>query len=91
VAAEKLGTLTNHAGRVQAVTPAVEPAHPALAEGEALTRIGQRLGLPGFAAGWSWNPHEVSKFMGEVVAAFRGIDLDSVGASGLPLGAGASA
>jgi NADH-quinone oxidoreductase subunit G len=91
VAAEKLGTLTNHAGRVQKVEPAVEPAHQALAEGEALTRIGQRLGLPGFAPGWSWNPREVSKFIGEVVPAFRGIDLDSVGAEGKPLGAGAPA
>jgi predicted molibdopterin-dependent oxidoreductase YjgC len=91
VAAEKHGTLTNHAGRVQKVEPAVEPAHVALAEGEALTRIGQRLGLPGFAPGWSWSPREVSKFIGEVVPAFRGVDLDSVGAEGKPLGPGASA
>jgi NADH-quinone oxidoreductase subunit G len=90
VAAEKLGTLTNHAGRVQRVEPAVEPAHIAYAEGETLTRLGQKLGLPGFAAGWSWNPREVSKFIGETVPAFRGVDLDSVGADGLPLkGAGA--
>jgi NADH-quinone oxidoreductase subunit G len=90
VAAEKHGTLTNHAGRVQRVEPAVEPAHVALAEGEALTRIGQRLSLPGFAPG-PWDAREVSKFIGEVVPAFRGIDLDSVGAEGKPLGPGASA
>jgi NADH-quinone oxidoreductase subunit G len=91
VAAEKLGTLTNHAGRVQRVTPAVEPAHAALAEGDALERIGQRLGLPGFAPGARWNPGEVGRLMGETVPAFRGVDVDSVGPEGLPLdGGGAS-
>src|SRR5262245_10801541 len=53
VAAEKHGTLTNHAGRVQAVQPAVEPAWEALAEGEVVTRLGQALGLPGWPARWS--------------------------------------
>jgi NADH-quinone oxidoreductase subunit G len=92
VAAEKLGTLTNHAGRVQRIVPAVEPAHQALAEGDALARIGQRLGLPGFAPGSHWDPREVSKLMSERVPAFRGIDLDSIGPEGAPLrDAGASA
>jgi NADH-quinone oxidoreductase subunit G len=52
VAAEKQGTLTNHAGLVQAVRPAVEPAFEALAEGEVLTRLGAALGLPGWPARW---------------------------------------
>jgi NADH dehydrogenase/NADH:ubiquinone oxidoreductase subunit G len=52
VAAEKHGTLTNHAGRVQAVQPAVEPAWEALAEGEVVTRLAHALGLPGFTARW---------------------------------------
>ena len=52
VAAEKHGTLTNHAGRVQAVQPAVEPAWEALAEGEVLTRLAQALALPGWTARW---------------------------------------
>ncbi len=52
VAAEKHGTLTNHAGRVQAVRPAVEPAWEALAEGEVLTRLGRALELPGWPARW---------------------------------------
>ena len=90
VAAEKHGTLTNHAGRVQRVTPGVEPAFEAYAEGEILTRIGQALGLTGFAPGWSYDAREVSKLMGEVVPAFAGRDIDSVGPEGLPLaGAGA--
>jgi NADH-quinone oxidoreductase subunit G len=52
VAAEKHGTLTNHAGLVQRVTPAVEPAWEALAEGEAIARLGAALGLPAFSARW---------------------------------------
>jgi predicted molibdopterin-dependent oxidoreductase YjgC len=52
VAAEKHGTLTNHAGLVQKVVPAVEPAWEALSDGEVLTRLGQALGLPGWPARW---------------------------------------
>jgi NADH-quinone oxidoreductase subunit G len=90
VAAEKHGTLTNHAGRVQRVSPAVEPAWGAFAEGEVLTRIGQALGLAGFAPGWRYDAREVSKLLGESVPAFAGRDWDSVGSEGLPLaGAGA--
>ena len=47
VAAEKHGTLTNHAGRVQTVEPAVEPAFDARSEGEVLAALGAALGLPG--------------------------------------------
>jgi len=49
VAAEKHGTLTNAAGLVQAVQPAVEPAFEAWSEAEALWRLGVLLGLEGFA------------------------------------------
>jgi len=49
VAAEKTGTLTNHAGLVQRVVPAVEPAFEAWSEAEVLWRLGAALGLPGFA------------------------------------------
>jgi NADH-quinone oxidoreductase subunit G len=85
--AEKRGTLTNHEGRVQRVEPAVEPAHEAYAEGEILTRIGRALGLAGFEAGFE--ARAVSKEMGQEVAAFSGLDVDSVGPLGRPLsGAG---
>jgi NADH-quinone oxidoreductase subunit G len=47
-AAEKDGTFTNHAGRVQRFQAAVEPAFEALADGEAAARLGVSLGLPGF-------------------------------------------
>jgi NADH-quinone oxidoreductase subunit G len=85
MAAEKAGTLTNHAGRVQRILPAVEPAFPALAEGEVLWRIGQGLGLAGFPAGERYDARAVSKQLGQALPAFAGIDLDSVGLEGLPL------
>ncbi|HEU4430874.1 MAG TPA: molybdopterin-dependent oxidoreductase [Myxococcota bacterium] len=86
VAAEKLGTLTNHAGRVQRVVPAVEPAFEAYAEGEILARLGEALGLQGFAPGRRYDAREVSKLLGEAVPAFAGCDVDAVGDEGRPLG-----
>jgi NADH-quinone oxidoreductase subunit G len=59
VPAEKHGTLTNHAGRVQRVQPALEPAWDAWSEGELLSRLGQALGLEGFDG--QWNAREISK------------------------------
>jgi len=87
VAAEKWGTLTNHAGRVQRVQPAVEPAWEAFAEGELLARLGAALGLPGFGA--RYDAREVSRELAAAVPAFAGVDLDSVGDAGLSLRAGA--
>src|SRR5262245_7166351 len=49
VAAEKRGTLTNCAGLVQELLPAVEPAFEAWSEGEVLWRLGCELALPGFS------------------------------------------
>jgi hypothetical protein len=69
------------------VTPAVEPAHQALAEGDLMLRLGRALGLAGFEGGW--DAGSVSRSIGAVVPAFAGVDIDSVGAEGLPLrGAG---
>jgi NADH-quinone oxidoreductase subunit G len=83
VAAEKLGTLTNHAGRVQRVEPAVEPAHLAYGEGETLVRLARVLGLSLFEG--PWDARTVSRAIGAAVPAFAGIHVDSVGADGLPL------
>ncbi len=82
-AAEKDGTLTNHAGRVQRVRPAVEPAFEARSEGEVLWRLGAELGLDGFEGGY--DVRAVSKALAEAVPAFRGLDLDAVGEGGAPL------
>jgi NADH-quinone oxidoreductase subunit G len=85
-AAEKHGTLTNAAGRVQRVVPAVEPPFEARAEGEVLWRLGAELGLAGFAG--AWDVRAVSKALAEAIPAFAGIDLDSLGPEGAPLRAG---
>jgi NADH-quinone oxidoreductase subunit G len=82
-AAEKSGTLTNHAGRVQRVEPAVEPPFEAHAEGEIAWRLGTALELGGFEGGYDLRA--ISKQLGESVRAFNGIGLDSVGPGGAPL------
>jgi predicted molibdopterin-dependent oxidoreductase YjgC len=86
VAAEKRGTLTNHAGRVQRTSPAVEPAFDAWSEGEVLLRLGQALGLAGFAPGIAWDARDFSKQLAQAVPAFAGCDYDGVGDEGRPLG-----
>lgn len=82
-AAEKLGTLTNHAGRVQRVEPAVEPAFEAYPEGELLVRLGAALGLEGFAP--PWNPREASRELARTVPAFAQRPVDAIGDEGVPL------
>ncbi|MDH5306921.1 MAG: 2Fe-2S iron-sulfur cluster-binding protein [Myxococcales bacterium] len=89
VAAEKHGTLTNCAGRVQRVRAAVEPAWEAHGEGEILARLGAALGLGGFDG--RFDVREVGKALSASLPAFEGIDLETVGAAGRPLAtAGAS-
>jgi NADH-quinone oxidoreductase subunit G len=84
VAAEKHGTLTNHAGRVQKVEPAVEPGFDARSEGEVLAALGHALGLPGFDG--HFDAHEASKALAQTVRAFANTSLDAVGPGGAPLG-----
>jgi NADH-quinone oxidoreductase subunit G len=86
VAAEKYGTLTNHAGHVQQVQPAIEPMADARSEGEVLAAIGAALGLAGFDG--SFDPHAVSKAMSESVPAFANASLATVGDGGAPLSKG---
>ena len=82
-AAEKHGTLTNHAGRVQRTRPAVEPAWEAYSEGEVLSRLGAALGLEGFDG--KWDVREVSRAMAAARPAFQGCDLASLDDGGRPL------
>ncbi len=79
-AAEKSGTLTNHAGRVQRIEQAVEPRFESYAEGEVLNRLGVALGLAGFESGY--DPRAVSREIASSVPAFADIDLDSLGGEG---------
>ncbi len=85
-AAEKHGTLTNHAGRVQRVRPAVEPSFEAYAEGQVLARLGAALGLEGFDG--KFDVRAVSRGLGALAPAFSGIDIESVGDGGRPLAEG---
>jgi NADH-quinone oxidoreductase subunit G len=93
VVGEKLGTLTNADGRVQRVTPAVEPDFEAYSEGEVIARLGAALGLEGFdvtapsgqADGNGYDTREISKALSASVPAFSVRDWDSVGDAGLPL------
>jgi NADH-quinone oxidoreductase subunit G len=82
-AAEKLGTLTNAAGRVQRVQPAVEPAWEARPEGAVIAQLGQALGLEGFDG--RFDPREVSRALAASHPDFAGLDWDSVGETGCPL------
>ena len=82
-AAEKFGTLTNSAGRVQRVRPAVEPAWEARAEGSVIAQLGAALGLEGFDG--RFEPREVSRELAASHPAFAGLDWDSVGGGGRPI------
>jgi predicted molibdopterin-dependent oxidoreductase YjgC len=82
-AAEKDASYTNHAGRVQRSWPVVEPGFEAYADGEVLSRLAAALGLAGFDGGFE--VREISRGLGELAPAFRGIDLESVGEQGLPV------
>ena len=81
VAAEKHGSLTNCDGRVQRVTPAVEPGFDARAEGAVLSALGAALALPGFDG--RFDPFEVSKALAQSVPAFAGAALDALGEQGV--------
>jgi formate dehydrogenase major subunit len=79
-AAEKHGTLTNFAGRVQRVRPVVEPAWEAHSEGEVLARLGAALGFAGFDG--SYDPREVSRELARTWPSFDRTDLETVGRGG---------
>jgi NADH-quinone oxidoreductase subunit G len=71
--AEKAGTFTNHAGRVQRFLPVIEPHFECEPEGAILSRIAAAASLEGFET--SYDPFEVSKRLAEEVSAFSGIHL----------------
>jgi NADH-quinone oxidoreductase subunit G len=81
--AEKTGSFTNHAGRVQRLTRAVDPPFEAWAEGDVLWQIGVELGLDGFEG--RYDVRAVSKRLVEAVSAFAGCDLDALGDQGREL------
>ena len=82
-AAEKDASYVNHAGRVQRSWPVVEPSFESYADGEVLSRIAAVLGLAGFDG--KFDVREVSRSLGAIAPALRGIDLDTIGEAGLPI------
>ncbi len=82
-AAEKAGTLTNHAGRVQRIEPGVEPAFEAYSDGEVLAQLGSALGFEGWDG--SYDVAQVSEELSTRQPAFSGVHLGTVGSAGLPL------
>ena len=82
--AEREGSFTNHARRVQRFHAVVEPVFEAWAEGEVLRQLAVAAGLDGW--GVRFDPHAVSKRLAETVPAFAGLDLASLGDHGLELG-----
>ncbi len=81
--AEREGTFTNHARRVQRFRPILESTFEAFSEGEILHRIAAAAGLPGWTA--AYDVRQVSKRLSEAVPAFDGIHLDSLDDQGREL------
>jgi len=78
--AEKIGTFTNHAGRVQAIHRAIEPADGQPCDGEIFSRL---LGLLG-EGHWTFDPRAVlAEEIASNVPAYAGLTFDAVGAGGV--------
>jgi len=82
-AAEKAGTLVNHAGRVQRLVAGVEPPFEAYADGEVLARLATAMGFPGFSGGY--DVQAISRALASEESAFARCDFASLPAAGLPL------
>ncbi|MFQ5514157.1 MAG: 2Fe-2S iron-sulfur cluster-binding protein [Myxococcota bacterium] len=81
--AEREGSFTNHARRVQRFLPIVEPPFEAWTEAEVLLHIANETGLEGFKG--TPSIREISKRLAETVPAFSGIHLDILGPEGREL------
>jgi len=85
--AEKTGTFTNHAGRVQRVHQAIAPAEGQLSDGEIFTRLLNRV----TEGRWSFEPTAVLAEIAAAVPAYQGVSFARVGGLGWPLAETASA
>ena len=81
--AEKEGTFTNHAGRVQKIRRALDPAEQ-LSDGEIFLQLSRRLGMeipPG-----PFDPAAIFAEISATVPAYRGMTWATLGSLGLPSG-----
>jgi|SRR5579862_6864437 len=76
--AEKTGTFTNHAGRVQQLHQAVAPPDGQPSDGEIFSRLLNYLG----EAHWTFDPAAVLEEIGAAVPAYAGITFARVGPMG---------
>lgn len=84
--AEKDGSFTNHAGRVQRIRRAIEPPPGLVVDGEVFARIGAALGAA--------DPFEARKefdLLAQTVPKYAGMTLARLGSQGLATGAAADA
>ena len=81
--AERAGTFTNHANRVQRFLPIVEPVFEAWAEGEVLRQLAAAAGLSGGEE--RFDPALVGVRLAESVPAFAGVHFGTVGDQGQEL------
>jgi len=84
--AEKSGTFTNHAGRVQQLHRAITPADDQRSDGEVFTGL-LRLVTEG---DWQFDPAAVLEEIAAAVPAYAGLTLAKVGPLGWPLAAAAA-
>lgn len=85
--AEKEGSFTNHAGRVQRIWRALQPAPGWLCDGEIFSRL--RSALCGERD--TFDPAEVFQEMAAAAAPFSGLTLEQLGTAGVPAANGAAA
>ena len=86
--AEKNGTFTNHAGRVQQIHRAIEVPDGQLSDGEIFSRL---LSLMGEGA-WTFDPRRVlADEIAASVPAYSGLNFDVLGSLGESVSSGASA
>jgi predicted molibdopterin-dependent oxidoreductase YjgC len=78
--AEKVGTFTNHAGRVQRLERAIALQEGQLSDGEIFTRLLRQVS----EGHWTFQPEEVLAEIAATVPAYAGLSLARIG----PLGCG---
>ncbi len=79
--AEKEGTFTNHAGRVQRFWKALEPLGASLPDAEILRRLSEKMGKP-VAAG---TPESIFSALAGAIPAFRGLSYETLGKEGIKI------
>jgi predicted molibdopterin-dependent oxidoreductase YjgC len=82
--AEKIGTFTNHAGRVQQLQRAFAPLNGQPSDGEIFTRLLMQLS----EGRWTFEPESVLEEIAATVRAYAGLSYAGVGPQGVALAEG---